>query len=343
MRPSRLACLLLPLIIGASPARACDVSENHVPLLFDRIVQSWTALDKHPLIGVIYDTRGALPDARKVSRDGSCQDSGDFWNLLEHPDILLLGEVHDNSEHHRLRARLLHGGAVVSEHITTDQVLALARFKETVRNTGRMLTVEDFKDQLNWQASGWPDDVAELLFTAALQNKLPIYPGDVPRNTILRLSKQGQAAIDPKDAARMALDVPLDAQLDNALITEIGEAHCGVMPKEALAGMAFAQRFRDAHMAGMLLKASEEHGSAILIAGNGHVRNDRGVPWYLRHRAPGKTVVSVMLIEVEEGQNASDSYVPKGPDGKPAADFLIFTPRAARADPCVSLRARMKK
>jgi uncharacterized iron-regulated protein len=96
-------------------------------------------------------------------------------------------------------------------------------------------------------------------------------------------------------------------------------------------------------MADMLLKASEKHGSAILIAGNGHVRNDRGVPWYIRQRAPDRKVVSVMLVEVEDGRNYAEAYVPRDPDGKPAADYIIFTPRAEREDPCVKMRSGMTK
>ena len=51
--------------------------------------------------------------------------------------------------------------------------------------------------------------------------------------------------------------------------------------------MAAAQRYRDAHMADCPHRGSARHGSAILIAGNGHVRADRGVPWHIRQRAPG--------------------------------------------------------
>jgi hypothetical protein len=104
------------------------------------------------------------------------------------------------------------------------------------RTTDRTPTIDDFKDVMNWQTSGWSHDVAQLLFTVALQNKLPIYPGDVPRNTILRISKEGPAALALQDVTRMKLDVPLGAQLDDASVTEIGEAHCGAMPKEAFNG-----------------------------------------------------------------------------------------------------------
>ena len=72
----------------------------------------------------------------------------------------------------------------------------------------------------------------------------------------------------------------------------------------------------------------------ILIAGTGHARTDRGVPWYHPRARAGKEGRIVMFIEVEDGNTDRQSYVPLDPDGGPAADFVIFTPRAERGDPC---------
>ena len=57
----------------------------------------------------------------------------------------------------------------------------------------------------------------------------------------------------------------------------------------------------------------------MLIAGNGHVRKDRGVPWYLARMRPDARIVSVGLIEVAAGRR------------RPAElpfDYVWFTPRA---------------
>ena len=71
--------------------------------------------------------------------------------------------------------------------------------------------------------------------------------------------------------------------LDDALLTELEASHCGLMPKSAFGGMAVAQRFRDGNMASILADAAPGSGQVVLVAGNGHVRLDRGVPWYLKH------------------------------------------------------------
>ncbi len=96
----------------------------------------------------------------------------------------------------------------------------------------------------------------------------------------------------------------------------------------------------NARLADAVLKADAEHGSSALIAGNGHVRTDRAVPWYLRERAPGKTVVSVMFVEVQDGRTDPRAYIPLDPEGRAAVDYVVFTPRAERADPCEKMRRK---
>lgn len=195
----------------------------------------------------------------------------------------------------------------------------------------------DLKRALDWDKSGWPKDLYDPLFKAVIAARLPIYAGDVPRADMMKAAKEGKGALPEATLKHLSLDVPLGAKLHAASLSELEGAHCGVMPKSALGGLAFAQRYRDAQLADMMLEASSKHGSAILIAGGGHVREDRGVPWYIRERAPRKPVVAVLFVEVDEAKTDAAAYVPRGPGGEAAADYLVFTPRAERGDPCEKL------
>ncbi len=265
--------------------------------------------------------------------------------------ILLIGEAHDNAEHHLVQRDLVDFSLmrknerlpVVFEQFRADQQAALDKFTETNNNPAHARSVAFLKRLTGWEKSGWQQYNYDPLLQAAIDAKLPVYAGDVTRDAIMKVAKEGEGALPAEDRARLKLDVLLGAKLDDASLSEIEEAHCGTMPKEAFTGMAYAQRYRDASLADAVLKAADKHGSAILIAGNGHVRTDRGVPWYIHQRAPDKKVVSVMLVEVEDGKTDPEAYVPRDPDGKPAADYIIFTPRAERGDPCEKMRAKMGK
>ena len=97
--------------------------------------------------------------------------------------------------------------------------------------------------------------------------------------------------------------------------------------------MRAAQETLDASMAAALLAASVSGpGPAWLIAGNGHVANDVAVPRILRVVAPGKTLLSVGLLERE-----ADGAMPAA-DERRVYDVVIVTPRATRDDPCRGLR-----
>jgi len=223
--------------------------------------------------------------------------------------------------------------AVVFEQIRGDRKAALEAFAREATGTAKDRAAELMR-RVDWKTSGWPEDDYRPLIEAALTANAVVYAGDAPRDTMMALAKGKAGAVSDDERARLKLNEGLGAKLDDASLTEIEGAHCGMVPKSAFGGMAFAQRYRDAHLADATVKAMEQEGGVVLISGNTHVRSDRGVPWYVARRQPGKPIASVMLVEVEDGKTDPQSYVPLDPDGKPAADFIVFTPRTEREDPC---------
>jgi hypothetical protein len=82
---------------------------------------------------------------------------------------------------------------------------------------------------------------------------------------------------------------------------------------------------------------------AGLIAGAGHARKDRGVPWHLSRKASGRRVVSLALLEVVAGENNPDAYA-SGFDAKRLPfDFVWFTPRVDNLDPCEVFAEQLEK
>jgi uncharacterized iron-regulated protein len=318
------------------------------------IEDAWRAQSgNHPLAGVILE--GTAPLAPSI--DGPCRRSPierlqrALATHLQEGGIVLLGEVHDNEAQHAFRGALLTAiaaeladskkqrPALVFEHIRTDQAAALGPPPTPSTQDARELL-----DRLEWDKSGWPASKLFLpVFQAALAQGLPILPGHPARAEVRDVARKGISALPADTATRLGLDLPLPEALGNALLDELEASHCGLMPRAAFGNMALAQRFRDAHMAAALADAARVHGSAILLAGNGHLRTDRGVPWYLARLAPDRKVLAIALMEVEEGATDATALVPLDPQGRPAADFVVVTPGTSRPDPCEEMRARFKK
>jgi uncharacterized iron-regulated protein len=268
--------------------------------------------------------------------------------------IALLGEVHDNPTHHRLRAWMIENTAklvrpwrpaMVFEQIRADQQPVLDRFTALGEPGRGFAGADELFRLLEWDKSGWPPaQIYRPLLEAALAAKLPMMAGDPPRDRVRAVARSDLSVVPPEEHSRLRLDSSMPPALLDALRRDLVDGHCGVLSAEIVERMSAAQRYRDAHLADALLTAAERgrDGFAILIAGNGHVRSDRGVPWHIRQRVPKSQVTSVVIVEVEEGKTDPELYVPRDPEGKPAADLVIFTPRAERGDPCEAMR-KMKR
>ena len=339
--PVRVVTIILAfLTLLPANAFACEYPKGPVFKLLDE----WTKSCGHPLCGKIH-----IAEPSRLKESAKACDAPGWMSMRE--DIrativaggaVLFGEVHDNPLHHDLRSRLgmSNFASVVMEQITTDKAEALDTFwRETSKNY-KDGDVDKLKTLVGWQNGGWSKYNYDPLFLAILKGAQPIFAGDAPLETIKALAKSGDSGVTAEDKTRLALDKPLGDKLDAASLSEIETAHCNAMPREALGGMAFAQRYRDATLADGVLTAISKRGSTLLIAGNGHVRKDRGVAWYLSQRKPELKTLSVLLVEVEEGKTDAAAYVPQDPDGKPAADYVIFTPKAQRADPCAAMKAK---
>ena len=298
----------------------------------------------HPLAGRIWGAR----EGRFITPD-------ELAAGLVEADVVLLGEVHDNADHHAWQAWIIDAvsrqrrvrdpnappGAVVFEHIRADQQPALDELAANRAKPKADVTTAEVFALLRWDESGWPSqDMFAPIFERALAWGLPIKAGEASRATMRAAAKSGASALDVSEHTRLGLAAALDAAAESDLLSEIEASHCGMIPKGALSNMAFAQRYRDAHLAAASADAAARHGASFLMTGNGHVRRDRGVPWHLARIAPSLAVASVLMVEVEDGKTEPESYGVRGPDNVPAANFVVFTPRAERDDPCEAWRAK---
>jgi len=174
-------------------------------------------------------------------------------------------------------------------------------------------SAEAIADAGHFDRKGWNWPLYRPLVEFAVEHRWPIIAANLSR---------AEARVIVRDPAASGL--PPAPALAAELERDIADSHCGERPPEKLlAGMVEAQRARDARMASRL------SGRTVLITGDGHARRDRGVPLYL----PGADIVSIGFIEIDPDKKSPRDYL-AGLFTAQSFDYLWFTSRAKRDDPC---------
>jgi uncharacterized iron-regulated protein len=323
------------VLLGPAAAAAPSAAPSWPPA-------HWQAAEgtDHPLVGRIYDVRArAFVPAQEV-----------FARLAE-ARHLLVGERHDNPDHHRLQAAVLRAvtaagrrPAVVFEMIDDDQTAALEAFL-----AGPPPPVATaLGPAVAWEARGWPkwslyQPVAEVALAAAL----PLAAGGLGRDSLRRLAAEGWTALPADRRAAWQVDGAFPTAVAVAQQRAVMEGHCGLLPEAAARPMARLQAAKDTAMAATMLAAADKADGAVLVAGNGHARTDVGVPFQLRRLGATGGIVAVAALEVAPGETDPSAYgAPYGAalgEAAPPFDYLVFTPAVDFGDPCADHREALER
>lgn len=235
---------------------------------------------------------------------------------LRAADIVLLGELHDNLRHHELRGQLIaslagKGLSIVAEHLPQGERVGF------VSDTRTDLVAAGF-DPAGWE---WP--AHEKLYEQIRASGMPLVGGNLPKDEARQIFMQGVTAL-PKRMGQTYEKSRLDGTAEKILDHDLIEGHCGKLPDRYLLRMRFAQRITDIALTHALL----DHKPSVLVAGNGHVRKDYGVPQVIAAVAPELRLVSVGFLE-RSGDFPELLHSLAG-----QYDFVWLTERAERKDPC---------
>lgn len=318
----RLRAILSALaFFAAAPALAADPQPAFTT----------TLAASNPLVGKVW-----------VPETGTFMEVDALVRRVQAADAVLLGETHDNPDHHALQAwtlrRVLDSGKrplVAFEMFDASQQERLDTY---VRENP--LDAAGLGPAVAWEKSGWPDwshyrPIAE----AALLGGATLASANLARADLRRIAK-GDI---PDTLNQLGLDKALAPPVQQAMEQEITAGHCGMLPAAMVPGMVQVQRARDAVMARALADGLDLRGSAVLIAGAGHTRTDRGVPAQLAAIAPTKRSLAIAFLEVREDKTDPATYGELFDSPSVPFDAVWFTPRAEREDQCEGLKRHLEK
>jgi len=246
-----------------------------------------------------------------------------FEARLSGDAIVLLGEVHDNPAHHRRRLALLERAlargwrpALLMEQLDRDDQRAIDQARcDSPAHPERAVEL----------APGWPPGFYRPFVALASRHHLPLVAANLSQADAKRIAREGQSVVfTPAELAALGLDRPPPEDWQAAQEQEIHAGHCHALPPESWPMLARVQFARDAVMASFV-RAHADRG-VVLLAGNGHVRRDLGVPRWL---PPGLQARSFVVGYLEEGADPP-------PD---AFDAVVVTTPAEREDPCAAFKS----
>lgn len=271
----------------------------------------------HPLAGRLWDVASQ-----------NFIDETEFLRRAAQAEVLLLGETHDNPEHHRLQARILQARlaagarpALLMEQFDNDQQAATDEARKAGKDLAPLMR-------------GWDWALYQPLVALAGSARIPLRAANLPRSATRPVVREGYATLAAGEAQRLALETVWDEARQKYMAGLIEASHCGQITPQLRDGLARAQRLRDATLADAAL--AQLDSGVVFILGRGHARRDVGVPLYLNARRPGTRILSLGLVEVGAGRTAPTQYETERVGGIAPYDVIWFTPRAERPDPCLA-------
>lgn len=274
---------------------------------------------QHPLVGTVWSTH----DEKSISPELLLQ-------RLSEARFVILGEKHDNPDHHSLQRYVLlqiaartNLDSVSFEMLDSSQQIAVDSLTPALISSR-----EELRNALSWDEQGW--DWA--FYGPIIQDSL--LSGAAVRSA--NISNEEMMAVYAAQTDSATEGILGDAQVQR-LHKEIDESHCGMLPESQFPAMVAVQQARDAAMAQSLLSdRNGVNGVRVLLAGNFHARRDLGVPNYV---GPERgELITVTFLEVSPESDQAQEYLESFSATTPY-DYLWFTPALPAQDYCASLRS----
>ena len=227
---------------------------------------------------------------------------------------VLVGEKHDNPDHHALQLWLMR--ALQAQRTQGSLLLEMLQPEQQARVDaveGQAQLPNDLPKALGWQ-EGWDWQLYGPIVREALSRHIPL------RAANLTLGEMRQAYRQPTALQGAQSNAPT---VKAALLEQVRAGHCNLLPESQLPAMLAVQQQRDRRIAERLLAAPEP---ALLFTGAYHARKDLGVPLHLADLgAEGQSKV-LLLAEVGEQVEAG------------MADYVWYTAAMPAQDYCAQLR-----
>ncbi len=225
-----------------------------------------------------------------------------FIEQLASRDLVFVGEVHDNPEHHLIQVQILqaliakHGALTVAmEFFQKPQQAIIDHYIE-----GKSTEVE-FLKEVDWKKQ-WSFDYSfyRPLMLAVKESRGKVLAINAPRDIVKKVARSGLNALEPDERSLLPENIDLDNVKHRAYIQDVfkDDAHSILNNFEFFyEAQCVWEDTMAANIADSLEGADE---TLVVLTGNGHIINKFGIPDRTSTRIPAE-MATVLLTPIEEG------------------------------------------
>jgi len=271
-----------------------------------------------------------IPEGEKIA----------FGQLIREADsakVIFVGEAHDQIEHHRIQLRVLQDLLQKGKEVVLAMEM-FQRFQQPVLDRWSQggLTEKEFLKEVRWETTWGIDfDLYKDILDEAKNHRLKVVALNIERELVSKVAEKGIKGLSSEDREKLPA-MNLSDEEHRAYIRGIYNRHEGGLASD-FERFYESQCLWDEGMAETLsrfLGSSESQGKTVMVlAGNGHIVFDFGIPkrFYQRTPAPFKTIV------LKEWSREADQDLSFSSPSLTLADFLWVT----RPNPREQSRPRM--
>ena len=290
-----------------------------IALSFGFIFQGCASVKKPtPNIATIQGTSNSYRIGQIV--DLSADEVIPFEKLIEKiasTDLIFVGEVHDNPEHHLIEVQILEAIMAGDRQVT----LAMEFFQKPEqpildRYLQGKIGEEEFLKEIDWDEEwGFNYSYYRPLMLLAKQNGNKVLAINAPSAIVKKVAHKGLQSLDQSERDQIATEIDLNSKAHRAYLREIFGQH-GHGSLKAFEFFYEAQCVWEDTMAQNIADyLIKKDGKMIVFTGNGHIVNKFGIPDRVINRKP-VSMVTIMPYDLQGTERIERGI----------ADYIWLTP-----------------
>lgn len=210
-------------------------------------------------------------------------------------EIIFIGEVHDNPEHHLIQVQILQAlidrfspVTIAMEFFQKSQQPSLDRYQRGE------LKESEFLKEVNWKG-GWGFDYLfyRPLMLSARHHGSKILAINAPKDIVKKVAREGLKSLDENERNKLAKEIDLSNKAHRAYLREIYEKHSHSNLKKFDTFYEAQCVWEDTMAHNLAEYLSQNRKKLVVFTGSGHIVNKFGIPDRTVRRFPASMVTII--------------------------------------------------